>query len=1025
MEPMKPNEVISRAEKINDISKEELHSLLMKININPKNIPESNLSVTYCKNVVEYLVNHRKINEFYQVALGEGLELEKNFIDTDNDKLEQIKARLYNVPYLPPKYIERSEYLTPILDSILQGAEKVSITGVANPIGIQGMGGIGKSILAIALARSDEVRSVFKHGIVWISLGQEPNIHEIQSDILEYFGIPDIALQNPKRGKKLLNKNLANKKILLIVDDVWRIEDLSYFDVFSSLLITTRHLQIAKAVGAKECEVGLLSEQQSLELLCCQSDKTSDTIPAEASEILEECGGLPLAISIVGAMLKGKPSSRWRLILQRLQNAELQKISNQFTNYPYPNLFKALHVSVEFLPLSTQRCYLELLIFPEETPIPESVLAIYWRQEELDGRDALEVVDELLDSSLIFRHDENSVILHDLQRDYLHYRNVHLEQRDQKKSHQKLIDAYKKEYPSGWNTIPANSPYYFYRYFSFHLEHADNKKQAEEIAKDVLYKQSFLPWSSALICAKLLDKKPKEIAFQLIKTNKAKMTLVNCLKLLRKEAKEDARRLIKEHNDFHIVCICIKLLGEEAKDDARLLIKEHQDKEVICSCIKLLGEEAKDDARRLIKEHQEPQVICSCIKLLGEEVKDDARRLIKEHQSFDVICSCLNLLREEAKDDARHLIKEHQEHQVICSCLKLLGEEAKNDARRLIKEHQDKEVICNCIKLLGEEAKDDARRLIKEHQSFDVICSCLKLLGEEAKDDARRLIKEHQDKEVICNCIKLLGEEAKDDARRLIKEHKEYQVICSCLKLLGEEAKDDAQRLIKEHQDKEVICSCLKLLGEEAKDEARRLIKEHQSFDVICSCLKLLGEEAKDDARRLIKERREPQVICSCLNVLGEEAKDYVMKKLTKDWPRVSSRERAAVLRVRINTKIRRQRAFEVLDEWRLHSRVVVTAALMAFDEHPKEAKRYCKHIMSRWEKDISYCIKKRLPIYTHHIVKAMRHPELLNMAKFIAKQMKEKENNCPGSLGEALYLEMDSLNNGETFPWIYSSQDD
>jgi NB-ARC domain len=49
----------------------------------------------------------------------------------------------------------------------------VVVSGAAGRLGLQGMGGIGKSVLASALAHRPEVRRAFPDGVYWITLGQE------------------------------------------------------------------------------------------------------------------------------------------------------------------------------------------------------------------------------------------------------------------------------------------------------------------------------------------------------------------------------------------------------------------------------------------------------------------------------------------------------------------------------------------------------------------------------------------------------------------------------------------------------------------------------------------------------------------------------------------------------------------------------------------------------------------------------------------------------------------------------------
>jgi len=58
-----------------------------------------------------------------------------------------LAARRYNIPPLPEHYVPREEYLAPLRQALLgDGAAALGI------VGVRGMGGIGKSVLAAALA---------------------------------------------------------------------------------------------------------------------------------------------------------------------------------------------------------------------------------------------------------------------------------------------------------------------------------------------------------------------------------------------------------------------------------------------------------------------------------------------------------------------------------------------------------------------------------------------------------------------------------------------------------------------------------------------------------------------------------------------------------------------------------------------------------------------------------------------------------------------------------------------------------
>ena len=73
------------------------------------------------------------------------------------------------------------------------------------------------------------------------------------------------------------------------------------------LLFTTRDARIAAALGAHEHPVELLTHEQSMALLAKWSQQALETLPPEAAEVVRECGHLPLAVAMIGAMVRGKP----------------------------------------------------------------------------------------------------------------------------------------------------------------------------------------------------------------------------------------------------------------------------------------------------------------------------------------------------------------------------------------------------------------------------------------------------------------------------------------------------------------------------------------------------------------------------------------------------------------------------------------------------------------------------------------------------------------------------------------------
>src|ERR1035441_4008941 len=141
---------------------------------------------------------------------------------------------LFAVPSLPPNFLGRPDLMRRVRDALLVDLQKPQvITGADARVGMQGMGGIGKSVLAAALARNRQVRQAYPDGIVWISCGQKLNDDDLlkrQRDLARHLG-GDENFSSLEQGKGVLRQALAAKAVLLVLDDVWRAADAQAFDV--------------------------------------------------------------------------------------------------------------------------------------------------------------------------------------------------------------------------------------------------------------------------------------------------------------------------------------------------------------------------------------------------------------------------------------------------------------------------------------------------------------------------------------------------------------------------------------------------------------------------------------------------------------------------------------------------------------------------------------------------------------------------------------------------------------------------
>ncbi|WP_417910055.1 NB-ARC domain-containing protein [Candidatus Electronema sp. PJ] len=292
---------------------------------------------------------------------------------------------LFGVPDPPPNHFDRPEYLDQLRAAVLQGdTQAVGTTGKRQYVGVLGMGGLGKSVLAAALAHDEAVRAAFPDGIFWLRFRQNADdayLLEQQAEILKIIApgqLPDTLVN----GENLLTLALEDKCCLFIADDIWDSGQLYHFKLKSKhcrLLLTTRKAEVIKKINAVACELGLLSEPQARQFFAVCSGCAENNLPEEAAAIVQECGRLPLALAAIGSMVKDKPAKRWQTALEKLQNARLDKIPADLTlDYEYKNLFKVLQVSVEDLPPEVQAYYKTLIIFHEDEKVPEDVIDIYW-----------------------------------------------------------------------------------------------------------------------------------------------------------------------------------------------------------------------------------------------------------------------------------------------------------------------------------------------------------------------------------------------------------------------------------------------------------------------------------------------------------------------------------------------------------------------------------------------------------------------------------------------------------------------
>jgi hypothetical protein len=206
-------------------------------------------------------------------------------------------------------------------------------------------------------------------------------------------------------------------------------------------------------------------------------------LPPEAEEIVRECGRLPLALAMVGGLvhsglLNGRLDA-WVTALHRLTEAQLDSIRFPLEHYPYPELMRAIQVSVDALEPRFRDRYLKMSVFPDDVPVPESTLRILWDVGEYEMQST---VDSWLAASLATRNDQGRIALHDLQLDYARKVTTPV---GITALHQLVVRQYAASCGGHWSKAPNDG--YFFQRIAWHMAGAESWSELAKMLLDTGY----------------------------------------------------------------------------------------------------------------------------------------------------------------------------------------------------------------------------------------------------------------------------------------------------------------------------------------------------------------------------------------------------------------------------------------------------------------------------------------------------------------------------------------------------------
>ncbi len=294
--------------------------------------------------------------------------------------LDAVLSTPFQAPNPPPHFVDRE-------GAVNQIAANLSSEGVG-AIALVGMGGLGKSSLAAAVAQA--VRGHFSDGILWAAI-RHSTAHNILGSWAAAFGHDYGGLTDLASRETAVRGLLADKKVLIVLDDVdtaVAARPLMLSGEQGAVLLTSRNLEAMAALNAETIALTELSSAGSRSLLSFVVGEERIFASAEETAAADEIGQLlahlPLAMEIVAQLLKSRRRMPLTSMAARLHERK-QRLGLAVSDLAVRTSFQ---VSWEELDEELQGVFAGMALFAGRPFAPPALAAVVGR-ERFDVEDGL------------------------------------------------------------------------------------------------------------------------------------------------------------------------------------------------------------------------------------------------------------------------------------------------------------------------------------------------------------------------------------------------------------------------------------------------------------------------------------------------------------------------------------------------------------------------------------------------------------------------------------------------------------
>jgi DNA-binding SARP family transcriptional activator len=352
--------------------------------------------------------------------------------------------------------------------------KEILTNGGTSPVGmriiaIAGKGGVGKSTLAIRAAQ--ELRETYPDGHLYADLSSpqhDGRSGRVLARFLRALGVRDEAIpEDLDERADMYRGRLASRRVLVVLDGATTEADVLPLlpgNPNCAVLVTSR-TRMSGLSGAHLMNVHVFDETQSLEMLAkiVGAERVASDRPA-AVELVDFCGGLPLALRIAAARLVARPHWRLDSLVDRLRNT-----SHQLDEFTHRGLELRSNIGFTYNGLTpqAQRLFrlLSLVRAPDLPPwVAPSLL-------DVDVYSAEEVLQTLVDAQLVdlveYSDGQFRYRLHDLLRAYAQEKLAETETDEQRRAAVSRLlgawlaraeGAHRKEYGGDFTILHGDAP---------------------------------------------------------------------------------------------------------------------------------------------------------------------------------------------------------------------------------------------------------------------------------------------------------------------------------------------------------------------------------------------------------------------------------------------------------------------------------------------------------------------------------------------------------------------------------------